>query len=83
MCKVVEVTMNMAEYGSQRSDQTENVNSEPIINFHIFWGTFPLQNDKQTDAPKTSPEVSEYCFLDRIRIPILFGIRILTAYEYE
>ena len=28
-------------------------------------------------------EVSEYCFLDRIRIRILFGIRILTEYEYE
>ena len=27
------------------------------------------------------PEVSEYCFLDRIRI--IFGIRILTEYEYE
>ena len=24
------------------------------------------------------PEVSEYCFLDRIRIRIIFGIRILT-----
>ena len=29
------------------------------------------------------PEVSEYCFLDQIRIRILFGIRILTEYEYE
>ena len=28
-------------------------------------------------------EVSEYCFLDRIRIRILFGIRILTEYKYE
>ena len=28
-------------------------------------------------------EVSEYCFLDRIRIRIIFGIRILTEYEYE
>ena len=28
---VVEVTMNMAEYGSRRSQQSENVNSEPII----------------------------------------------------
>ena len=28
---VVEVTMNVAEYGSQRSDQPENVNFEPII----------------------------------------------------
>ena len=28
-------------------------------------------------------EVSEYCFLDRIRIRIIFVIRILTEYEYE
>ena len=28
---VVEVTLNRAEYGSQRSDQPENVNFEPII----------------------------------------------------
>ena len=28
--RVVEVTMNTAEYGSQRSDQPENVNFEPI-----------------------------------------------------
>ena len=28
---VVDVTMAMAEYGSQRSDQPENVNFEPII----------------------------------------------------
>ena len=27
---VVEVTLNRAEYGSQRSDQPENVNFEPI-----------------------------------------------------
>ena len=65
MCIVVEVTMNMAEYGSQRSDQTENVNSEPIINFHIFWGTLPLQNDEQTDAPKTS-RVSQWAPTDLI-----------------
>ena len=31
MCKVVKVTQNRAEYGSQRSDQPENVNFEPII----------------------------------------------------
>ena len=54
MCIVVEVTMN-----------TENVNSEPIINFHIFWGTFPLQNDKQTAAPKTS-HVSQWAPTDLI-----------------
>ena len=35
-----------------------------------------VDNDDDDDA-----EVSEYCFLDRIRI--LFGIRILTEYEYE
>ena len=28
---VVEVTMNMAKYGSRRSQQPENVNFEPII----------------------------------------------------
>ena len=28
-------------------------------------------------------EVSEYYFFDRIRIRIIFGIRILTKYEYE
>ena len=28
---LVEVTMNMAEYGSQRSPQPENVNFGPII----------------------------------------------------
>ena len=28
---VVEVTLNRAEYGSQRSDQPRNVNFEPII----------------------------------------------------
>ena len=28
---VVEVTFNRAEYGSQRSDQPETVNFEPII----------------------------------------------------
>ena len=27
----VEVTMNMAKYGSQRPEQPENVNFEPII----------------------------------------------------
>ena len=31
MCIVVQVTLNMAEYGSQRPDQPENVNFEPII----------------------------------------------------
>ena len=31
MCTVVEVTMNMAEYGSQRSELPENANFEPII----------------------------------------------------
>ena len=29
--RVVEVTMNMAEYGSQQSNQPENVNFEAII----------------------------------------------------
>ena len=39
--------MIMAEYGSQRSDQPENVNFEPIIrgltitNFHNFWEPIP------------------------------------------
>ena len=28
---VIEMTMNMAEYGSQRSDQPENINFEQII----------------------------------------------------
>ena len=28
-------------------------------------------------------EVSEYCLLDQILIRIIFGIRILTEYEYE
>ena len=28
---IVEVTMNMAEYGSRRSQQPENVNLEPIV----------------------------------------------------
>ena len=28
---VVEMTMNMAKYGSRRSQQPENVNFEPII----------------------------------------------------
>ena len=37
--------------------------------------------DKYWDRPQS--EVSEYCFLDRIRIRIIFGIRILTEYEYE
>ena len=27
----IEVTLNMAEYGSRRSQQLKNVNSEPII----------------------------------------------------
>ena len=31
MCIIAEVTLNRAEYGSQRSDQPENVNFEPII----------------------------------------------------
>ena len=31
MCIVVEATLNRAEYGSQQSDQPENVNFEPII----------------------------------------------------
>ena len=31
MYMVVEVTLNTAEYGSQRLDQPENVNFEPII----------------------------------------------------
>ena len=31
ICTVVELTLNRAEYGSQRSDQLENVNLEPII----------------------------------------------------
>ena len=31
LCIVVEVTLNRAEYGSQRSDQPENVNFEPIM----------------------------------------------------
>ena len=31
----------------------------------------------------TNSEVSEYGFLDRIRIRIIIGIRILTEYEYE
>ena len=31
MCIVVEVTLNMVEYGSQRPDQPQNVNFEPII----------------------------------------------------
>ena len=31
ICIVVEVTMNMAEYGSQRPEQPANVNFEPII----------------------------------------------------
>ena len=31
MCIVVEVTLNKAEYGSQRSHQPVNVNFEPII----------------------------------------------------
>ena len=40
---VVEVTLNRAEYGSQRSDQPENVNFEPIIirglkNDNFDWG---------------------------------------------
>ena len=30
-----------------------------------------------------NPEVSEYCFLDRIWIRIIFGIRFWTEYEYE
>ena len=30
-CIVVEVTLNRTEYGSQRLDQPENVNFEPII----------------------------------------------------
>ena len=30
LCIVVEVTLNRAEYGSQRPDQPENVNFEPI-----------------------------------------------------
>ena len=28
---IVEATMNIAEYGSQRSEQPQNVNFEPII----------------------------------------------------
>ena len=28
---IVEATMNMAEYGSQRSEKPQNVNFEPII----------------------------------------------------
>ena len=52
MCIVVEVTMNMAEYGSQRSDQTENVNSEPIINFHIFLGNLFLTKRQTERRPK-------------------------------
>ena len=31
MCIVVEVTLNMVEYGSQRLEQPQNVNFEPII----------------------------------------------------
>ena len=31
MSTVVEVTTNIAEYGSQRSDQPENVNFEPMM----------------------------------------------------
>ena len=42
MYLVVEVSMNMAEYGSQRSDQPEKVNFEPIIrglkNDNFDWG---------------------------------------------
>ena len=31
MSIVVEVTLNMVEYGSQRPEQPQNVNFEPII----------------------------------------------------
>ena len=31
MCIVVEVTLNMAEYGRRRPQQPKNVNIEPII----------------------------------------------------
>ena len=31
LCILVKVTMNMAKYGSRRSQQPENVNFEPII----------------------------------------------------
>ena len=31
MCIIVEVTLNRTEYGSQLSDQPENINFEPII----------------------------------------------------
>ena len=31
ICIVVEVTMNMTEYGSQRPDKPENANFEQII----------------------------------------------------
>ena len=31
MCIVLEVTLNMAEYGSQRPEQPQIVNFEPII----------------------------------------------------
>ena len=40
-------------------------------------------SNKGRCPPHHHSEVSEYCFLDRIRIRIIFRIRILTEYEYE
>ena len=44
-----------------------------------IWNSAP----NQKHMLRCHTEVSEYCFLDRIRIRIIFGIRILTEYEYE
>ena len=51
---------------------------------YLSW--WPCDQDDHGDydiTMTTMTEVSEYCFFDRIRIRIIFGIRILTEYEYE
>ena len=58
--------------------KTTGVSDIPKFGLLDFLGHPNAQGDAVTGT-----EVSEYCFLDRIRIRIIFGIRILTEYEYE